>query len=516
MPARSGAEYLARLSAHGPEVWFGSERVANTATHPATKGAAREIARLYDLSQSEDHRSLAIFPSPSTGDGVSSQFLLPRSIEDLEQRRALHALWADSTLGLMGRTTDFVGAMLTAWYIGAEHFGSYAGNVRDYFEFVRENDLFLTHALIDPPVDRSKGPSAQPDPYTYLGVVSESSEGLVVRGAKMFATAAPYADEILVWPFAMRRYSEADRPYAIAFAVPTDAPGLRFIAREPFGNTNQSDHPLASRFDEMDAVAVFEDVLVPWNRVFINQEPALVESIWKINSNAFTGFQTSIRLLSKLQFAAGVLRRGTAAVKTDEFPHVRDAIGEITTYIELVKAAVLASIHGAKPNAEGYLIPDVAPLLAVRNSGNRWYPRTREIMQQILAGGLLYQPASVTIMDSPIAGDVEKYFRGPDISGQDRIKLFRVAGDLALSAFGSRHELYERLYAGDPTFLRVMTQFVQYDWTKPLELIDTFLESCDSAAEDGNGLTGAAMGPMGADGSTAVPDGLEEATSHAR
>jgi len=113
----------------------------------------------------------------------------------------------------------------------------------------------------------------------------------------------------------------------------------------------------------------------------------------------------------------------------------------------------------------------------VRNSGNRWYPRVREILQQILAGGLLYQPASVTAFDSPIASDVERFFRGPNTSAEERIKLFNVACDLAVHSFGSRHELYERLYAGDPTFLRVMTQFVQYDWSEPLRLVDQLLST---------------------------------------
>ena len=487
MGARTGRQYLDRLQQHGPQVWFGREKVTDTASHPATRAAAFEIARLYDASLEEANREIALFSSPLTGDEVSSQFLVPRSVEDLVKRRKLHKLWADATFGLMGRTTDFIGAMLTAWSISADYFGPRARNVQSYFEHVRENDLFLTHALIDPPVDRSKSASGQPDPYTYLGVVRESSEGIVVRGAKMFATAAPYADEILVWPFAMREPTSADEPYAIAFAVPTDTPGLHFVGRESYAEGNLFDHPLASRFDEMDAVAVFDDVFVPSERVFINQDNTLVRNIWKVNSNAFTGHQTSVRLLSKLQFVAGVLKRATAAVKTDDFPHVRDAIGELTTYIELVRAAIIASEATAAPNDEGIWIPNVTPLLAIRNSGNRWYPRAREILQQVLAGGLLYQPASIDILDSPISADLERYFRGPEISGEERVKLFRVACDLAIHGFGSRHELYERLYAGDPTFLRIMTQYVQYDWSEPLALADSLLGSYSASDVLGSG-----------------------------
>src|SRR3712207_3744555 len=147
MSARSGKDYLLRLQQHGPEFWFGGERVTDTTIHPATGGPADEIARLYDLSLDPRYREFTLFPSPVTGDDVSTQFLLPRSRDDLVTRRRMHKLWADGTCGLMGRTTDFVGSMLTAWYINAAFFGPYADNVRTYFEHVRENDLFLTHEI---------------------------------------------------------------------------------------------------------------------------------------------------------------------------------------------------------------------------------------------------------------------------------------------------------------------------------------------------------------------------------
>jgi 4-hydroxyphenylacetate 3-monooxygenase len=475
MPARTGREYLDRLKAHSPEVWVGGDRIEDVTEHPATRGAAHEIARLYDL-QHEPENDFALIESPSTGDKVGAQFLLPRTHADLEQRRRMHGLWADATYGLMGRTTDFIGSMLTAWTIHADFLGDESGDrVRKYFEEVREKDLFLTHALTDPPVDRSKSPSQQDDPYTYLGVEEETSEGLIVSGAKMLATASPYADEILVWPFSLRKYDEADNRYAISFAIPADTEGVRFISRQPYSQGNSFDNPLSTRFDEMDAVVVFDKVLVPWERVFINQDYDRVNRIWQINSNAFTGVQTSVRLLSKLRFAAGLAKRATEMVKTDQFPQVKDMVAEIVTYIELTEAAIIASEATATEHADGYLVPNVQPLFAVRNSGNRWYPRVRELLQLILAGGLLYQPADVSAFDSPIRGDVEKFYRGSDVSAEERIKLNKVASDLVVSAFGGRHELYERFYAGDPMFLRINTQFMLYDWEHPLRLVDDVL-----------------------------------------
>jgi 4-hydroxyphenylacetate 3-monooxygenase len=164
-------------------------------------------------------------------------------------------------------------------------------------------------------------------------------------------------------------------------------------------------------------------------------------------------------------------------VNTDKFTHVQDMIGEITTYIELTRGAIVASEADAKPNSEGVLFPEVRYLFAIRNSGNRWYPRVREILQLILAGGLLYQPASVEAFDSPVRKDIEKFYRGPQVSAEERVKIFKVAADLAVSSFGGRHELYERFYAGDPMFLRINTQYHLYNWEEPLRLVDEFLRS---------------------------------------
>jgi len=477
MGARTGTDYLERIRAHSPEVWVGGECIKDVTEHPATRGGVREIARLYDLQHDPRHTDFALTTSPDTGERVGAQFLLPRTHADLEQRRRAHQLWAEATYGLMGRSTDFMSAMLTAWQINAHFFGDAADRVRAYFAEVRENDLFLTHALADPPVDRSKPPSQQPDKFTYLGVEEETSEGLIVSGAKMLATAAAYADELLVWPFSLRRFDRADNAYAISFAIPADSPGLRFISRQSYAGGNSFDNPLGTRFDETDSVVVFERVLVPWERVFINQDYDRVNRIWEINSNAFTGLQTSVRLLAKLQFAAGLAKRATEMVKTDQFPGVKDMVGEITTYIELTRAGILAAEANARPHPDGYLIPDVAPLFAIRNSGNRWYPRVRELLQQILAGALLYQPADVSAFDSPIRKDLEKFYRGADVSAEDRIKLYKLAADLVVSGFGGRHELYERFYAGDPMFMRINTQFGMYDWTDPLRLVDDALEN---------------------------------------
>jgi 4-hydroxyphenylacetate 3-monooxygenase len=169
--------------------------------------------------------------------------------------------WADATCGMMGRSADFLNTMVMAWAAQRDYFAQQspacAERVWCYYEDCRERDLFLTHALIDPQVDRSKNRAEQDDPYLCLRTVDETKQGPVVRGAKMVATAASFADEILVWPFPPT-LTEAEAPYALVFIIPVAVPGLKIICRESFSHPGQyADHPLSARFDEMDAVAVF-------------------------------------------------------------------------------------------------------------------------------------------------------------------------------------------------------------------------------------------------------------------
>jgi|FaiFalDrversion3_1042247.scaffolds.fasta_scaffold00241_5 4-hydroxyphenylacetate 3-monooxygenase len=488
MGARTGKEYLERLAKEGPEVWLGEERVRDVTAHPALREAAFQIARLYDLQHQEPYRGYMLFPSPTTGDPVGTQFLLPRSPEDLERRRRMHKTWADATYGLMGRTTDFLSAQLTGWYISADYFAPYSENVKRYFEYIRENDLFLTHALANPAFDRTRPPSQQADPFLVLGAVRETERGIVVRGAKMIATAGPYADEILVWSFSHSQYTEETAPYALAFAIPTNSPGLKFICREPYGGGDRFDHPLASRYDEMDTVAIFDDVLVPWDRIFIYRDPDKVNNIYKTAMAAFSAHQTAVRLLSKLEFAAALARYGAKMLKVDQFLHVQDMIGEITTYAELTRAGILAAEAGAKHDAQGYLIPDKKPLVAVRNAANRWYPRVREILQLVFAGHLMYLPASDRAFASPIREYVEKYYQGAGVSAKERTRLLRAVADLAVHSFGGRHELYERFYAGDPIRLRAAQQYLGYDWSEANEILRRLLEELELPAREEFGL----------------------------
>jgi 4-hydroxyphenylacetate 3-monooxygenase len=454
------------------------------------------LAHLYDLRFDPRYTAQMLYPSPTDGQPVGVDFLVPQSVHDLQRRRRFHQIWAEATFGLMGRTTDFLSALLTAFSIHPALFGEHAEKVKAYYAYVRDNDLFLTHTLVDPPIDRSKPPSQQRDPYAYLAVVQETSAGLIMRGAKAVATASPYADEILVLPAVDARpgfTTAADQPYAVVFALPTHTPGLRFLCREPFGGGNRFDHPLASHLDEMDGVAIFDDVLVPWDRVFINQDAQAVRRLTAFDQvrpeDGHAGWgppglimlQVAVRLVAKLQLAVGLARRGMQMMQR-ESPFSRDMLAEITISIELINALILAAEATARPNRAGVWLPNPHYLNLVRVMGPWWYPRAKEVLQLTLSTGLIYQPGDVSAFDSPVGGDIQRYFVGAEAAAEERLKVFKAAADLAISAFGGRQELYERFYGGDPFALRSSFWFNQVDWSGPDRLVDACLDAFDVQA----------------------------------
>ncbi len=267
MPARTGRQYLTGLKEQERQVWLGGERVKDVTTHPGLANGARAIASLYDMQSDPKFRDEMTYTSPTTGDHVGLSFIIPRTREELEARRVMMLNWARTTCGMMGRSPDFMNVTLAAWAAAADYFGQarpeFADNIRRYYEYIRENDIVLTHSLIN--LQRSRNVSGQFNLQegTALRVTRETSAGLVVRGARVLATLGPLADEIAVYSPRLGQHTEDHSPFAVAFSIPCGTPGLRFLCRDSFDlGRSHFDHPLGSRFEEMDCIVFFDDVEV--------------------------------------------------------------------------------------------------------------------------------------------------------------------------------------------------------------------------------------------------------------
>src|SRR5260370_11607191 len=264
-----------------------------------------------------------------------------------------------------------------------------------------------------------------------MGVVIQSDEGLVVRGARMLATLAPMADELLVYNLPGLR--AGDERHAAVFAVPIEAPGLRVSSREPYddGSRNTFDHPLSAHFEEADSLVVFDDVLVPWDRVFLHGDVAVATDMYGETAlRQHTGHQTGVRGLVKMQFAAGVAMKLAQSVKIDSFLHVQQKLGEAIAATEICRSLLTAAEAEYQTGSSGSLRPRLDPLPTLRMHLSASYPPVIQTLQTLGAGGLLAMPSAAHFA-SPIAGDIEKYFQGADaLTATHRVRLHKLARDL--------------------------------------------------------------------------------------
>jgi 4-hydroxyphenylacetate 3-monooxygenase len=252
-------------------------------------------------------------------------------------------------------------------------------------------------------------------------------------------------------PSTVIRGTPEDAPYSYALAVPTDAPGLRFLCRESFDlGRSRFDHPFGSRFDEIDAIVVFDDVLVPYERCFVLQNPQLCNGIYtETGAAAHMTHQVVARTSAKSEFMLGLVSLITEAIGIEGFQHVQEKVAEVIITLEIVNALLKTAEAEAEPNAFGVCTPAWPPLNAARN----WFPKASqrfpEILRTLGASGLMALPTEADAF-GPAREDVEQYLQGAAIDGIDRVRLFRLAWDTCLSAFAGRQALYEYFFFGDP------------------------------------------------------------------
>ena len=487
MGARTGAQFLQRVREHPRDLWHRGERVHDPTTHPAFQHGLQSLAALYDLQWQRPAEML--YTSPTTGAEVGLSFMIPHAPEELRRISRMMSVWAVQHFGFLGRTPDYLNRAMAYYASGADFLGHdgqpFADNMRRYYEYLRENDLCLTHTLINPQANRAVGPAQQTDPFLAARVVEESSAGIVIRGARMLAT-LPAVDEIMVFPSTLLRNTEEDAPYCYAVGVPCDTPGLRFLCRETLDyGRSHFDHPLGSRFDEIDAVVVFHDVLVPWERVFVYRNVERANQAYAA-TGAIMGMahQVTVREIAKTEFFLGLASLIVDTIGIESFQHVQEKVAEIWIYLETLKGLLRAAEADAEADAYGAIRPAWPPLDAARNLYLRWYPRIVEIIQQLSASGVVATVTEADLKALDISADVTRYFQAARAEAHDRLPLFRLAWDATLSAFSARQIQYERFFFGDPVRLAGMI-FNAHDRKPYMEHVREFLKKMKEEAQAG-------------------------------
>jgi 4-hydroxyphenylacetate 3-monooxygenase len=450
--ARRGADVLARLRERPPALWYRGERVADVTTHMAFRGGATTLAELYDLQWR--HADECLFDSPTSGRKVARSFLLPKTSEELASIGRAMAVWARHTHGMMGRVPDYLNRAISGYAAGAPFLAAadarFGANAVRLHEELREADLCLTHSLIAPQANRSVGPSAQSDPFLAARVKSESDSGFIVRGCRMLAT-LPISDAILVLPSTLLKATAEDAPYAFGFVVANDTPGLKFICRESVDDgRSRFDRPLSSRFEEMDAVVVFDDVHVPWENVLLYRDIERCNAAYaRTGAVAGMAHQVVVKNIAKSEFVLGLAALLVDTIAVESFQHIHEKLAELWVTLETMRALKRAAEADAALDEWGVMRPAWNPLDAARNLFPRLYPRMIEIIQQIGASGLVAMPTEQDLR-GPLAEDIRRYYQAARADAFERIPLFRLAWDAAVSAFAGRQVLYERFFFGDP------------------------------------------------------------------
>ena len=437
------------------------------------------MAALYDMQHTKDLRDEMTYPSPTTGDPVGLSFITPRTHEDLQKRSAMMFNWSRFSGGMLGRSSDYINVEIMAAAAAADFYNQndprFGDNARNYYEYARENDLCMTHTLVNPQSNRALTASGHPSADVALRIVDENADGMVVRGARILATLGPLADEIMVFPSTVLKAASDTNSFAFAFTIPCGTRGMKFICRESLAyGDSQVDHPLSSRFEEMDTIVVFDDVLVPWDRVFLKSDPNLCTRHFpETGCLAHMAQQVAIKNVCKTEFVLGIACSIAEALGSNEFQHVQEKIAECMVNLEVMKACLRASEADAKIDKWGVMAPDRAPLDAARNIFPKLYPRMIEILQLLSASSLMMIPPD-SAMESPIAEDIDRYLAVANRDARSRIKLFRLAWDVACSAFAGRQVLYERFFFGDP--VRMMSVLYHtYDKQPLIDRVDAFL-----------------------------------------
>ena len=437
----------------GREVWYDGEKVRDVTTHPAFRNSAKNVARLYDALHDPDFSS-ALTCMDRNGIHTHRFFTPSYSAAELLAARDAIAIWQRMTYGWMGRTPDYKAAFMAQLAEGYDFYEPFGENALNWYRKYAAQGLFLNHVLVDPPVDRNRPHHEGTD--VFVNVTHDDDRGIYVSGAKMAATGSVLTHATFVAPnsgTASRMEEGKDEAFALVFIVDMDTPGLKLIGRPSYELKSHSPFEalLASRFDENDSVLVFHEAFIPWENVLVYRDVEKAKGFYA-SSGFFNRFnlQSATRLAVKLEFACGLLIKGTEATGTASFRGVQTEVGELVAMSNLVWALSSAMALDPEPGVGESVVPRLQTAAAARVYMTSAWQRVREIFEKILAGGPIVTVSSLKDLQSPeLDPIIERYFRGTGLPAHDRIKLFKLIWDALYSEFAGRHALYERNYAGN-------------------------------------------------------------------
>lgn len=471
---RTGKDYLNSLQ-DNRLVFMDGERVKDVVAHPAFKGITKAMASIYDFAY--DRRNNMSYETPD-GTWANKIWMIPRSREDMVEGRAAIRKWAERTYGFAGRTPDHVAGFLAGFASRPDVFeqeGGHPESVTGFYKYARDNDLFVSYVIIPP--QSSKAAQASGQDGTSVSVTEERDDGIVLKGAQILGTGSAVSDYIHVSYVAPLPPGNEHR--AISLVVPVGAQGLRIYPRPSFaaGKPSVYDYPLSTRFDETDALVVFDDVFIPWEHVFVYGDTGLVQRHFhETPAHMYGNRQAQIRFVTKLQFMLGLARKIVEKNGSDKIPGVQEKLGELASITASMEALMLASEYQCTIDHD-VAYPYRRTLYGLVGLQDVTYSKVVHTIRDLAGSGALQQPSSYhELVENMPAHDMYTYMGASTDSSTDRIKLFKLVWDAIGSEFAGRSEQYEMFYNGAP-FVTKGYAYRNYDFSEAVALVDDCLSS---------------------------------------
>jgi 4-hydroxyphenylacetate 3-monooxygenase len=482
---KTGAEHIKSLK-DGRTVYIDGKLVADVTTHPAFRNSVQSAAQLYDFQAKPENIELMTFKPSNSNRRVNRAWQMPRNHQEMVQRRKALQAWAEQSWGFMGRSPDHLASALVGQRMGIEVFRKHgedrAKALANYFEEASRNDYFLTYVIINPQAERGKDWGEQAEDLV-ARIVDEDSGGITVRGAKMLGTSSIMANEVLVANLQPLKPGEED--LAFSCALPMNTKGLRVLSRKSYEAAAVSvfDNPISSRFDENDALIYFDDVKVPWERVFVYRDTDMCRAQFHDTpGHAYQNYQAQIRLSVKIKFLVGLAHKITEAIGTTNMPPIREQLGLLAANVSMVNAMMAGmEIEG---NQQGeWWVPNKHYMYSAQVLTQELYPRVINALRDLAGGSLIMLPSSIhDFEDAGLKRIIDLTQRAAKMKPEDKVKFLKMAWDAVGSEFGSRHTQYEMFYAG-ARFVTTGHSYRTFDWSGSTKMVDNLMAGYDLADE---------------------------------
>ena len=434
MSLRTPDQYRAAVAADGRALYYRGRKIDDILAVPELRMAVDHAAIDYEVAEDPAHRSLAVASAPDAPDEFSAYYRIPRSAEDLHERSRLIELCT----GLGGTMvtlikeigSDALFAMLRTLD------GEALERATAFYKECRDQDLAVAVAQTDVKGDRSKAPHQQDDPDQYVHVVEENADGIIVRGAKCHTSISANADQIIVLP--TRAMGPDDRDYAVAFAVPANAAGLTmYISAYGAGDRSSWDFPLSSKHKMLETLTVFDDVFVPWERVFMCREETKAGPIALsfVEYHRFTAVSYKLPLLDLLVGSAALIAQMNGVIKAG---HIRDKLTQLIIYAETVRALTETAASRAVIDDRGIAYPDPLTTNLAKYTFATRYHQAIELVQDCAGGLLVTGPGAEDWASGEIRPVLEKYY-GAAAPATERLPIINLIADLTARDFGGYH-----------------------------------------------------------------------------